>query len=115
VRGVLLKPLPFDNPDGLVMIYEAGIRENQAAGLNLVSGGMYAEWKRQSRSYSSLALAQGIRVGVSGSQRQLPEKLKSDLFSWDMLRTLGLRPALGRDFTRADVADAVLHPKSTEG
>jgi predicted permease len=102
VRGVLLKPLPFDNPDGLVMIYEAGIRENQAAGLNLVSGGMYAEWKRQNRSYSSLALAQGIRVGVSGSQRQLPEKLKSALFSWDMLRTLGVRPALGRDFTRAD-------------
>jgi predicted permease len=24
------------------------------------------------------------------------------LFSWDMLRTLGVRPALGRDFTRAD-------------
>jgi predicted permease len=102
VRGVLLKPLPFDNPDGLVMIYEAGIRENQAAGLNLVSGGMYAEWKSENRSYSSLALAQGILVGVSGSQRQLPEKLKSALFSWDMLRTLGVRPALGRDFTRAD-------------
>src|SRR6202451_4222891 len=83
VRGVLLKPLPFHDPDRLVMLYEAGIRENQAAGLNLVSGGMYAEWKRQNRSYSSLALAQGIRVGVSGSGGELPEKLTSAVFSWD--------------------------------
>jgi hypothetical protein len=32
----------------------------------------------------------------------LPEKLKSALFSLDMLRTLGVQPALGRDFTQAD-------------
>jgi predicted permease len=103
VRGVLLKPLPFDDPDGLVMIYEGGIHENETAGLNVVvSGGMYAEWKKQNRSYSDLALAQNIRVGISGSQGQLPEKLKSALFSWDMLRTLGVHPALGRDFTQAD-------------
>jgi predicted permease len=32
----------------------------------------------------------------------LPEKLTSALFSWDMLRTLGVQPALGRDFTKDD-------------
>src|SRR5216684_4477202 len=102
VRGVLLKPLPFDDPDRLVMLYEAGLHEDDTAGSNLVSGGMYAEWKNQNRSYSSLALVQGIRVGLSGSGGQLPEKLNSALFSWDMLRTLGVQPALGRDFTQAD-------------
>jgi predicted permease len=102
VRGVLLKPLPFEDPDRLVMLYESGLHENEPAGLNVASGGMYAEWKKQNRSYSSLALAQGIRVGLSGSGGQLPEKLNSALFSWDMLRTLGVQPALGRDFTEAD-------------
>jgi predicted permease len=102
VRGVLLKPLPFHDPDGLVMLYEADLHEADKASFNVVSGGMYAEWKNQNRSYSSLALAQGIRVGLSGSGGQLPEKLKSALFSWDMLRTLGVQPALGRDFTQAD-------------
>jgi predicted permease len=102
VRGVLLKPLPFDDPDHLVMLYEAGLHEDDTAGSNLVSGGMYDEWKKQNRSYSSLALAKGIRVGLSGSGGQLPEKLYSALFSWDMLRTLGVQPALGRDFTQAD-------------
>src|ERR1700736_2045164 len=102
VRGVLLKPLPFHDPDRLVMLYEAGLHEDDTAGSNLVSGGMYAEWKNQNRSFSSLALAQGIRVGLSGSGGQLPEKLNSALFSWDLLRTLGVQPALGRDFTQAD-------------
>jgi hypothetical protein len=102
VRGVLLRPLPFHDPDRLVMLYEAGLHEDDTAGSNVVSGGMYAEWKNQNRSYSSLALAQSIRVGLSGSGGQLPEKLKSALFSWDMLRTLGVQPALGRDFTQAD-------------
>jgi predicted permease len=102
VRGVLLKPLPFQDPDRLLMLYEAGFLGGETTAFNAVSGGMYAEWKNQNRSYSSIALAKGIRVGLSGSGRQLPEKLKSALFSWDMLRTLGVQPALGRDFRRAD-------------
>src|ERR1700724_1855178 len=107
VRGVLLRPLAFHDPDRLVMLYDAGLHEDDTAGSNVVSGGMYAEWKNQNRSYSSLALAQGIRVGLSGSGGQLPEKLKSALFSWDLLRTLGVQPALGRDFTQADDNPAV--------
>jgi len=106
VRGVLLKPLPFQDPNRLVMLSEGALREDDAAGSNLVSGGMYGEWKKENRSYSSLALAQGIRVGLSGSNGQLPEKLNSALFSWDMLRTLGVQPALGRDFMQADDSPA---------
>jgi putative ABC transport system permease protein len=106
VRGVLLKPLPFEDPDRLVMLYEASFQEDDTAGSNPVAGGMYDEWKKQNRSYSGLALVKGIRVGLSGSGGQLPEKLNSALFSWDMLRTLGVQPALGRDFTQADDSPA---------
>jgi hypothetical protein len=102
VRGVLLKPLPFQDPDRLAMLYEAGLLGGETTAFNVVSGGMYAEWKNQNRSYSGLALAKGIRVGLSGSGGQLPEKLNSALFSWNMLRTLGVQPALGRDFAQAD-------------
>jgi putative ABC transport system permease protein len=73
VRGVLLKPLPFHDPDRLVMVSEGALREGVTVDTNIVSGGMYAEWKKENRSYSSLALAQGIRVGLSGSNGQLPE------------------------------------------
>jgi len=63
VRGVLLKPLPFQDPDRLVVLYEAGFHEDETMNFNVVSGGIYTEWKKQNRSYSSLALAQSIRVG----------------------------------------------------
>ncbi len=106
VRGVLLKPLPFQNPDRLVMLYEWGLHENDAEGYNTVSGGMYAEWKKQNQSFSSLALARASRVGLSGSGGQLPEKLNSAEFSWNLLRTLGVQPALGRDFARTDDSPA---------
>jgi predicted permease len=106
VRGVLLKPLPFQDPDRLVMLYEWGLHENDAEGYNAVSGGMYAEWKKQNQSFSSLALARGSLVGLSGSGGQLPEKLASAEFSWDLLRTLGVQPALGRDFAQADDSPA---------
>ena len=102
VRGVLLKPLPFQDPDRLAMLSEASLHEDDTAGSNWVAGGIYAEWKKQNRGYSSLALAQSIRVQLSSSGGQLPEKLNSALFSWDMLRTLGVQPTLGRDFMQAD-------------
>lgn len=102
VRGVLLKPLPYDDPDRLVMLYEAGLNENNTAGFNLVAGGIYGEWKKENRSYSNLALTKNIQVALSGSGGQLPEKLKSALFSWEMLRVLRVQPALGRGFMQAD-------------
>src|SRR5260370_20454022 len=39
VRGVLLKPLPFHDPDRLVMLYEAGLHEGETVGSKVVSGG----------------------------------------------------------------------------
>ena len=106
VRGVLLKPLPFHDPDRLIMLYEWGSQENDAADYKMVSGGMYAEWKQQNQSFGNLALVRNSRVGLSGSGGQLPEKLKSGEFSWDLLPTLGVQPALGRNFAQADDSPA---------
>jgi predicted permease len=106
VRGVLLKPLPFEDPNRLAMLYEWGLHGNDVKGYNTVAGGMYAEWKKQNQSFSSLALVRGSRVGLSGTGGQLPEKLDSAEFSWDLLRTLGVQPALGRDFSQADDSPA---------
>jgi predicted permease len=105
VRGVLLKPLQFQDPDHLVMLYESGLHENDSP-YNVVAGGIYAEWKKQNRSFSNLALMHDSRVGLSGSGGQLPEKLDSAEISWDLLRTLGVQPALGRDFSQADDSPA---------
>jgi predicted permease len=105
VRGVLFKPLPFQDPDRLEMLYESGLHDGDSP-YNVVAGGIYAEWKKQNQSFSSLALVHGSRVGLSGSGGQLPEKLDSAEISWDMLPLLGVQPAMGRDFAQADDSPA---------
>jgi predicted permease len=102
VRGVLLKPLPFADPDRLIMLYETRIHETDGLGFNIVAGGMYAEWRQQNRSFSGLSLSQEGQASLAASGGQLPEKLDSAEFSWDMLRTLGVQPAIGRDFSASD-------------
>src|SRR5579859_2689781 len=97
VRNVILKPLPFKDPDRLLMLYESRMHENDAPAYNIVAGGIYREWKKQNRTFSSLALLNGSRVALSGSGGQLPEKLNAAVFSWDVLPTLGVQPALGRN------------------
>src|SRR5579863_5439199 len=66
VRGVLLKPLPFEDPDRLAMLYETGFHPEDPPVFNIVAGGIYAEWKKQNHSFSNLALMQGGQVGLSG-------------------------------------------------
>jgi putative ABC transport system permease protein len=102
VRGVLLRPLPFQDPSRLLMLYETGLHENDAPGYNVVAPGIFAEWKQHNHSFESLALEQDGDFSLAGSGGQLPEKLHGSECSWDLFNTLGVHPALGRDFTAAD-------------
>jgi predicted permease len=106
VRGVILRPLPFRDPNRLVMLYEAKMHEEDAPGYNVVAGGIYSAWKKENHTFESMAVVQGSRVGLSGSGGQLPEKLNSAEFSWDLLPTLGVQPALGRNFTAEEDSPA---------
>lgn len=102
VHAVILKPLPFADPGRLVMLYESKLHDADPPGYNIVAGGIYAEWKKQNHTFTSLALMCDSLVGLSGSGGQLPEKLESAEFSWDLLPTLGVQPALGRNFTQSE-------------
>ena len=101
VRSVLLKPLPFEDPNRLLMLYEHTLSGDKFA-YNNVAGGIYAAWVTQNHSFSSLALTRETQVGLSGSGGDLPETLENAEVSWTLFPTLGVRPALGRGFTAAD-------------
>ncbi|HVU47999.1 MAG TPA: ABC transporter permease [Terracidiphilus sp.] len=100
VRGVLLRPLPFSDPDRLLMLYENNHKDEISN--NVVAGGIYSEWRQHNQSFSSLAIVQPSETSLAASGGQLPEKLESAQCSWNLISTLGVRPALGRDFTAAD-------------
>jgi predicted permease len=98
VRSVLLKPLPFANPDRLLMVYESRTGEIR----NSVAGGIFGEWKKYNQSFERMAIVRTGEVQFSGAAGQLPERLKGAASSWELFSTLGVHPAIGRDFTAAD-------------
>jgi predicted permease len=98
VRSVLLKPLPFAEPDRLLMLYESP----QPGHVNSVAGGIFNEWRKYNQSFEQMAIIRTGESEVSGLGGQLPERLKSATQSWELFSTLGVHPAIGRDFTAAD-------------
>lgn len=100
VRSVLLKPLPFQDPARLVRLYEQSADDNFP--FNASAAGIFAEWKKQSRSFTDLAICGYAGYNLSGSGEQLPEGVRAAAFSWNVLPTLGVQPALGRNFNAAD-------------
>jgi putative ABC transport system permease protein len=100
VRSVLLKPLPFQDPQRLVRLYEHSTDDKFP--YNDSAGGVFAEWKKQSRSFTDIAIWGYAGYNLSGSGEQLPEGVRAASFSWNVLPTLGVQPALGRNFTEAD-------------
>src|SRR5579862_9638677 len=99
VRSVLLKPLPFQDPGRLMEVYESDPKDDP---YKIVSGGLYAEWNKFNQSFSELALMEDAQYSLSAPGGQLPETLRGAQVSWNFLTTLGVRPALGRDFTAGD-------------
>ncbi len=105
VRGVLLKPLPFKDPDRLVRIYEADAH-NPVHNRVAVSGADFFDWQRQQHSFEQMALltTSGYDINLSGSAGQLPEQIAVQQTSWNLFPMLGVQPALGRLFTAGDDA-----------
>ncbi|MGH9631279.1 MAG: ABC transporter permease, partial [Bryobacteraceae bacterium] len=90
VNAVLLRPLPYPEPAQLVRVAQ------QATG-NDVSIPEYEFWKEHSRVFSSIAGHRGVgeRRLVSGTGQ---EWISTMTVTSDFLRTLGVRPTLGREF-----------------
>ena len=103
VRSVVLRPLPFRDPERLLRLYEHSA-DDQFPHLDS-AGGVFAEWKEGSHSFSELAISSnGDEYNLSGAGGQLPEKVHAATCSWNLFPTLGVAPALGRGFTAQDDA-----------
>jgi putative ABC transport system permease protein len=101
VNGVLLRPLPYRNPERLVDVLDQSIREK---GLNKLFAVYpdYREYKEHSRSFEELAAAtwavkSPILTGHGAAQSVLAIPVSASFF-----RLLGVGPKLGRTFEPAD-------------
>jgi predicted permease len=101
VRSVLLKPLPYSDPDRLVMLYEKG--NDPKSPDNAVSAAGFIQWQKTSKMFESMALLHPwASYNVAGDGGQLPEKVAAALCSWNLFSTLGVQPAIGRIFNPDD-------------
>jgi putative ABC transport system permease protein len=97
VRSVLLKPLPFREPDRLIQLYE---QTRTGRHYSYVAGGMYAAWKAQAPSVEQMAIYGTDSDNLSDGGGQLPESIPYGEASWDFFPMLGVQPELGRFFTK---------------
>src|SRR3984885_6475359 len=100
VRSVLLKPLPFREPDRLIQLYEKS--PNGQREYNYIAGGMYAAWKKAASNVEEMAIYGTDSINLSGTGGQLPEKIRYAESSWNLLPMLGVVPEVGRLFVEAD-------------
>jgi putative ABC transport system permease protein len=105
VRSVLLRPLPFRDPDKLVMLYEhfRDARSNQEGfNYNVVSPGDYHDWRAQTHGFEDMAAWRFAQYNLTGEHGDLPELVSARGGSWNLFPLLGVRPALGRTFTESE-------------
>lgn len=96
VNGILLKPLPYHDPDRLAALWEINPEFTDAFTFRLVSAYEFIEWRKECRSIESMALIQGIAANVTGLGE--PQRVDGAAVSPSFFHVLGVNPALGRAF-----------------
>ena len=96
VNGVLLNPLPFPDPDGLVTV--AASKPNFARGS--ISYPNFLDWRRVNQCFSYFAVSRPTGYLLTGVGNA--EELNAYLITSDFFPMLGVKPVLGRYFTPAE-------------
>lgn len=99
VRSVLLQPLPFRDPDKLVMLYEH-FRQDTVYVYNVVAPADFHDWREQTHGFKDMAAWVSYGGNVTGDHGDLPEVVQGAGGSWNLFSVLGVQPALGRTFTQ---------------
>ena len=97
IKGVLLNSLPFKQPERLVTL---AARDSGTRNPINVSYGLVQDWKERSKSFECIAMYRDWQPTLTGQGK--PEVLRAVRASYDFFRTLGVRPALGRDFRKEE-------------
>jgi len=98
VNGVLLKPLPYTDPDRIVVVWEHNLKRGRPR--NVVAPANYAAWIERTRTLEHLGMAGPARSNIILDGR--PEEVTGLFASSHIFPALGVQPALGRAYTAAE-------------
>jgi putative ABC transport system permease protein len=95
VYAVLLAPMPYPNPDQLVMVWSKVQGNN-----NAVSAGDFLDWKRQNTTFQDLIAWSGVAYNFATPEQ--PERIAGRAITPGAYRMMGDHLLLGRDFLREE-------------
>jgi putative ABC transport system permease protein len=92
VNGVLLRPLPFRQPDRVIRVWG----HHPTIGRESASLPDFLDWRAQAPAFASLSALANTRFTLGGSGE--PEMIRGAMVTADFFRTLGVDPVRGRGF-----------------
>src|SRR5215467_11944419 len=96
VNAVLLKPLPYPQPERIVSVWEK-LPDGTS---NPISTLNFLDWERQNRCFQFISAIAWDKVTLTGSDR--PEELNVHRVSASYFKVLGVEAALGRNFEASE-------------
>ena len=99
VDGVLLRPLPFDQPDRIVRIFEVHPGSGSTERRRWMSSVTLDAWLPRTPAVAAIAR---YSAGIDTVGRERPERLASGAVTASLFAVLGARPLLGRPFSPDD-------------
>lgn len=93
VNTVLLRPLPYQNSDELVVLWEKQEQIDQES----PSLPNFIDWRERNQSFEQMAIARRDNVNLTGAGE--PERLLARQVTANFFSTLGVTPQIGRPFS----------------
>lgn len=94
VNHVLLRPLPYPQPDRIVYLNEVGNGVDTSIALP-----DYLDWRNDSKSFQHLAISRLESRNLSGIPGREPERISVAYVTANFFNVIGLQPQIGRTFT----------------
>jgi putative ABC transport system permease protein len=100
--GVMLRPLPYEDPDELVMVGSSSAR---FPGLAPVAPGDFNDWRERNTTFSQMIATEGWTLDLTDADQ--PARISSAAVSGGFFDMLGVAPMLGRGINPADEVEGV--------
>jgi putative ABC transport system permease protein len=101
VYSALLRPLPYREPGKLFHLGESRTQADNSTGGAEVSYPDYLDWKKTAKSVQSFAAYSGDAFTLAGNGE--PKNIFAEQVTPNFFGTLGVKPALGRDFLEGEM------------
>ncbi len=93
VNAVLLSPLPYTDPERLVMVWESGAKTGGEYAVRVQN---FVVWRQQQQVFEQIGAFQYQDFNLTGNAK--PERIQAVYVTANLFPLLGVQPALGRNF-----------------